>query len=576
MMTSLERRELAIKAIGSVIAGGKAGDFETQYVDFKEEVGSRTKGGVVVTIGPRNEIAASTLAKEAACMANTDSGGVLVVGVEDTGSGPNALIGAQSEADWLKERIYALTKPGLVVEVEELLESGKRLLLINVPDVIQEVMYNNKLQTRVVTDCRELTGEDARRFLEARRNFDWSAQRSGMKLSDCIPEAISAGHSRYQMTKGAGAGSDLELVKRLEVTCDDSNDPELTRSGALLFCEFEPGVEQMSLIVTNSEGMPSRFSERGPSPLLPLFDKIMQLLLKEAFPSRQELVGIQRRELRAIPELALRESLVNALMHRDYRIPSAVIVALATGSPSDVFKVVSPGGLLPGLSVANLIATPSRLRNTNLAEALRKLGLAEREGIGIDTIYREMLREGHPAPEITEQSGSLIVRLAGGTPDTSVLHFFTELGLKDRDLPGDVRVIMAADFLLTSPSIRPEDLAVVAQCSRQEAIQVLENLERVAVVERLLNGSLTFRFSDSSKAQLASRIQYQTRSSLDEHIELVLSYLDGKPDIGREEVKNVLNVGATRASVVLKQMVTHEILDYVGPRAGRNVRYKKR
>ena len=80
-----------MKAIGSVIAGGKARDFETQYVDFKEEVGSRTKGGVVVAIGPRNEITASALAKEAACMANTDSGGVLVVGVDDTGSGPSAL-----------------------------------------------------------------------------------------------------------------------------------------------------------------------------------------------------------------------------------------------------------------------------------------------------------------------------------------------------------------------------------------------------------------------------------------------------------------------------------------------------
>lgn len=331
----------------------------------------------------------------------------------------------------------------------------------------------------------------------------------------------------------------------------------------------------MHFMITDAEGVASRHSVRGPAPLLPLFDNVMRLLLTEAFPSKSEFVGTQRRDLRPIPELALRESIVNAVMHRDYRISSAVVVALATGSPGDVFKVISPGGLLPGISITNLISTPSRLRNPNLADAFRTLGLAEKEGVGIDTIYREMMKEGHPEPEITEQDGALVVRLSGGLPNLRVLEFFSALGLKDKYLPENIRVIMAIRYLLTKPTIRPEGLALIAQCSRQDALHTLEQLEEVSSVERLLDRSPAFRLSPNSKTQLNELIQYSHRSTLEEQTELVLSYLDSHMEIGREEVMAILNVKEARATTVLKEMVRRELLDYVGPTRGRNVRYKK-
>ncbi|MEK6647994.1 MAG: RNA-binding domain-containing protein [Actinomycetota bacterium] len=565
-----------MRAIESVKAGGKASDFETQTVDFKEEMGSRERDGSVSQIGPRSEPVASTLAKEAACMANTEDGGVLIVGVADNKSGEDAFIGTQSDAEWLKQRILALTQPNLVVEIEEIDVLGKRLLLINIPDAIREIHANGKLQTRVGSSCVELTGEQALRFLESRRNFDWSAQKSGKRLSQSVVEALESARIHFKDAKGTAPESNRELASRLGVLCDNEDDPELTRAGALLLCEYEPAIEQMHLMITDAEGVASRHNVRGPAPLLPLFDDVMRLLLTEAFPSKSEFVGTQRRDLRPIPELAIRESIVNAIMHRDYRISSAVVVALATGSPSNVFKVISPGGLLPGIFTTNMISTPSRLRNPNLADALRTLGLAEKEGIGIDTIYREMMKEGHPQPEITEQDGSLMVRLSGGPPDTRVLEFFSALSLKDKYLPENVRAIMAIRYLLTKPTIRPESLSVIAQCSREDALHVLEQMEEVSSIERLLNGSLTFRLSPGSRTQLTELLQYSLRSTLEEQAELVVSYLDSHPDIGREEVRTMLNVKEVRATTVLKEMVRRELLDYVGPTRGRNVRYKKK
>ena len=576
MMTAQERRDLAMRAIGSVKMGGKASDFETQTVDFKEEGGSRGLGGVVGPIGSRTDSVASALAKKVACMANTEDGGVLIIGVADNKSGEEAFVGAQTEAAWLKQRIWALTQPNLTIEIEEIEVLGKRLLLMNIPDALREINVNGKLQTRVGSSCVELSGEQARQFLESRRNFDWSAQKSGKRLSEATEEALESARIHFRNAKGTVPDSNRELASRLGILCDNEDDPELTRAGALLLCRYEPAIEQMHLMITDAEGIASRHSVRGPAPLLPLFDDVMALLLTKAFPSKSELVGTQRRNLRSIPELALRESIVNAIMHRDYRIASAVVVALATGSPSDVFKVISPGGLLPGISITNLISTPSRLRNPNLADAFRTLGLAEKEGVGIDTIYREMMKEGHPEPEIIEQDGTLVVRLSGGQPDLRVLEFFTDLGLKSRGLPENVRVIMAIRYLLTKPTIRPEGLASIAQCSRQEAVQTLEQLEEASSIERLLNGSLTFRLNSNSRTQLNELLQYSQRSTLEEQSELVMSYLDSHTDISREEVIAILDVKAARATAVLKEMVSRELLGYVGPTRGRNVRYKKK
>ena len=90
--------------------------------------------------------------------------------------------------------------------------------------------------------------------------------------------------------------------------------------------------------------------------------------------ARQVVVGAQRGSERPIPERALREALVNAIMHRDYRMPRALIVALAIDRLADTFKVVSSGGFPEGADESRLLATRSRPRNRVLADAMRVLG----------------------------------------------------------------------------------------------------------------------------------------------------------------------------------------------------------
>ncbi len=82
-----------------------------------------------------------------------------------------------------------------------------------------------------------------------------------------------------------------------------------------------------------------------------------------------------------IPPIALRELIINSVMHRDFtKTNSFITIELF----SDRIEITNPGGLLPDISVDRLIDHPSVCRNEVLSDCMRKIGLAEERGSGVD------------------------------------------------------------------------------------------------------------------------------------------------------------------------------------------------
>lgn len=565
-------------AVDAVLAGkGRAEDFEGQHLDFKEEPGTVRSGGRRVPVGPREEQAARALAREACCFANTADGGVLVVGVVDDRTGPTAFVPTYLDLRWLRDRLNALTFPSASIgPIEERTVAGQRVYFVVVQGAMAEthVVGETALRTRVGRDCVELSGDDARRFLEFRRRYDWSENRSGYRLSRAVPAAIDLAMADYRQEHGRTPSDPLALVRQLGLTVDETDDPELNNAGALLLCELDRGATQVQALFTRVEGAPAYKPLRRSAPLLVAFHDVEDALA-DAFRPEYVFVGPQRRELRAVPRRAFREALVNALMHRDYRIPNGRVDLLVTGDPPGALKVQSSGGFPPGVPADRLLTTPSRPRNPRLAQALHTLGLAEQEGIGIDTLYLLMLRDGHPEPQIEEVGGDVVCYLHGGQVDRPVRDFFDDLAHADPLLDDDVRAHIAVTLLLRATPLRPEALAAAAQCGPQEALYTLVRLEGAGAVERLVNGSRSFRLTKESRARLRSRLRYPSRSSLDEHWELIRAYLDGHPDVGRDRAAELLGVKQVMASRVLSQLYNERrVVEPVGNARGPGVRYR--
>lgn len=105
---------------------------------------------------------------------------------------------------------------------------------------------------------------------------------------------------------------------------------------------------------------------------------------------------IVREEVYEIPLPALREIIVNAVLHRNYLYPAFIQIAI---HPSKI-EFFSPGGLYGSMTKERMLrGNCSALRNPLLADMLQKMGMVERWGSGIGRIFEAFAENGLPAPE---------------------------------------------------------------------------------------------------------------------------------------------------------------------------------
>ncbi len=96
-----------------------------------------------------------------------------------------------------------------------------------------------------------------------------------------------------------------------------------------------------------------------------------------------EFHGLERIDRQDYPEEALREALLNALIHRDYSFSGSIIINVN----DRYMEFISIGGLLPGLSADDIRSGISQPRSRNLAEIFHRLKLIESYGTGIRKIF---------------------------------------------------------------------------------------------------------------------------------------------------------------------------------------------
>lgn len=156
-----------------------------------------------------------------------------------------------------------------------------------------------------------------------------------------------------------------------------------------------PGYEKFGIRVVQYNGI-DKISSRGDS----FFNKGYSLALDEVvssitfmLPYDEVLERATRINDPIIPEVAIRELVANAIIHRDYSQNSSFITVNIF---SDRIEITNPGGLLPEISVDRLIDHPSKTRNEVLADFMRKLRFAEEEGTGYDKVITAIEFKGLP------------------------------------------------------------------------------------------------------------------------------------------------------------------------------------
>ena len=133
-------------------------------------------------------------------------------------------------------------------------------------------------------------------------------------------------------------------------------------------------------------------------------------------------------------EDVIREVANNAFAHRNYRVNSEIVVKQY---PTKL-TVINAGGFPKGVTIDNLLTTPSMPRNRLLADILAKTGIVERSGQGMDKIFLNTLSEGKPEPDYTQSDDfNVTAILSANVKDKAFAIYIQNI---QQSLPEDERL----------------------------------------------------------------------------------------------------------------------------------------
>lgn len=522
-----ERLEVLVDGALAKLGGGMLPDaIEREQIDFKEEAGRRGPGGTLTVGDPHNEEAARHLANEVACMANTPGGGAIVVGVEDRNG---RLLGAALDAEWLRHRVYEHV--GVAPGVKERVVQGIRLLTLYIAQAREPVEdVSGRIRWRTGGHCTPV--DRAEWWLSRQRDagYDQMAAATQRTESDVASGAVVAAR-RYLTSwakergtdpdgNGTGGQSPRELLTTLGVL-----DPEgrLSAAGALMFCPSDRTYITLSVLdVEGGELLAAPRDLAGRSLLEQIewvddrLDTLNTSLRVTADP------GFAQPSVRRLPPGAIREAVLNGVVHRDWMQHDPVEVTWI--DEDSALQVVSPGGFTGGVTAENVL-TQRHARYPALADLCRALHLVEKQGLGVDRMYRDMVVLGHRPPMIVEEPGPRVrTRLAGGPPVVPVVNLISTVRPEPRQR--DVRVALIIHTLLHHPFTTAGRLTGILQ---REIPEVEEALETAA---DCLTGTepLLVRYKDVWTLSWDAVSAAKRRTSYEDlHRRGVLTYM--RPDI---------------------------------------------
>lgn len=194
-----------------------------------------------------------------------------------------------------------------------------------------------------------------------------------------------------------------------------------------------------------------------------------------------------RIDTRDYPEVAVREALLNTLVHRDYSFRASTLISIY----DDRIEFVSIGGLLPGLELDDLMMGVSVCRNPHLANVFYRLQLIEAYGTGMKKImgaYANALVQ--PKIKTTNNAFKIILPNVNFTPKAAEVHKDFE---KAADLALDSNEEKVLQFLREHLMITRKETQTLLEVSQSTAGRILKAMVDSGRIKQI-GGSRTTRY----------------------------------------------------------------------------------
>ncbi len=422
-------------------------------------------------------------------------GGLLVIGKNDSGK----VVGVSDAARLLEElpnKIRDLL--GIIVDVNLLIQEGEDILEIDVPSYPNPISYRGRYYHRSGSTLQEMKGAALDRFLLQRHGRTWdSVPLPGLKVSALSPVTIAKFREQAaasgRLSPADLAASDAGMLEKLKLTEGDY----LKRAAVLLFHEtpdrFITGAfVKIGFFVSESE---LGYHDEIHGPLFTQANTVIDLLRSKYMKAAIDYQGIQRIERFPVPYEALREAVLNALVHRDYAVPAPIQIRVY----EDKMRIWNPAILPEGWNLEKLLGLhASHPYNPDVANAFFRSGEIESWGRGIERIFSACRESGMPPPVIRLEGHDLwmefpfsrqyLAAIASSTPPSrrSSEESGSPHGLVDGLVDGLVenqREILR--IVKSNPQVSKREMAKTLAISTTAIDKNIEILKRKGLLRRI-------------------------------------------------------------------------------------------
>lgn len=404
---------------------------------------------------------------------NTD-GGTLVIGRKDDGS----YAGVPDPKDTVK-KISDTIRNKLRISVKVHIGSvdGANYIQIDVPAGNRIIPLDGHFYIRMGNTNHMIEGEELKTVLLNERGTAWLDQGCNITYSDLSKEAV-----HYFIENGKSHGridsrADESDLERIVSAYDLKSDGKLTLTAGIAFSERPRSLDDGAFLKIGKFDTEKVLRREDyievPGILIP--SKTLQILNDRYTPPSfiYDDANAVRRTVYDYPENAVRELIVNAIVHKDYRVHEPVTVAVY----DDHLEISCIGGLPKGWTANNLLKDHKSIRrNRTLANLFHDAGLMENWGQGIKRVIESCKSNGNPPPRFEVHTDALYA-IVYKSDRTSPSKYRTTEKLENMDK-------QIVGLMLMSPRISASEIARIIGVSSRTVERHIAALEMKEMVHR--------------------------------------------------------------------------------------------
>jgi len=504
------------------------------------------------------------LIEEIVGMTNT-VGGTLYLGVEDDGS-ITGVHKKHKDAIGVTALIANNTVPPIAVRAEIITEE-KDILKIEIPRsrAIVSTSSGKILRRRLKMDGTPevvpMYSYEIPSRLSELGLLDFSAQPlPGATMKDLDPNQrvrlrkIIQNRQGGEKTLLALPDDELDIALRLVTEVGGKLTPTIT---GMLLIGKEERIQALMPTAKSTfqvlEGTAVRMNEDTSKPLIEVFENY-ETYLKAWNPERETEYGLFRIPIPEFDWAAFREGLVNAFCHRDYTMIGEVRVLI----DDEGLIISNPGGFIDGVNLKNLLTVEPHGRNPALADAMKRIGLAEKTGRGIDRIYEGSIIFGRPWPDYSESTSRtvklFIQRAKADLP-------FAKLVADEQNRQGkplSIYTLMILSLLKNERRCNIDRMIEITNLSENKVRSAVENMIEMGLVEASGNGkNRSYFLGKKIYREINESIQYVRQTDIDSirYPELVLKLARTQDGIiTKQDICDLLKITPSQAYSLIKKL----------------------